>query len=48
MEGYLTVNNTLIIHQWGKGFVKEDCVIEDLKSSYTTHIYDHLLSKLKG
>lgn len=28
-----------------KGFVKEDCVIEDINHTSTIHIWDHLLSK---
>lgn len=52
VEGYLTLGDDppkeVLKRNKEKGFVKEDCVLEDINGSSTIHIWDHLLSKLES
>ena len=52
MEGYHTLGDDppkeVLKRNREKGFVKENCVIEDINGSSTIHIWDHLLSKLES
>ena len=52
VEGYLTLGHDspkeVLKRNGEKGFVKENCVIEDINGSFTIHIWDHLLSKLES
>ena len=52
VQGHLTLgqnpNKEVIKRNGEKGYVKEDCVIEDRTGSATMHIWDNLLTQLES